>query len=265
MAATSRDLLIPYGLDETGRPVAPARAQRSGRFRCPECRSALVLRRGEILRPHFAHAQDPSACAFCGEGARHAAAKHAIRLAVYLWRRRLGPCPEILRTCAVCGQTRRQRIPARIARACLEYRAGEAGDARADIALVDRTGETLAYVEIRDTHAVDAAKRGKLGTTPWIELEAQAVLDDPAHWQPLAHDNLRPWRCACAQGRPLAVTARGRALHVDACPLGPRVRRGKTYADLRRDCAQCPDCIGVERRGDVPLRAICRRAAMARG
>jgi len=264
---SSLGLLIPYGLGADARPVAASRALRSEAYACPACRGPLILRRGPILRPHFAHAQADPQCGFEGEGARHLLAKHAVLFAVYRWKKCGGPPPEIVRRCTVCGDSRRQPLPPRIARAHLEWRIRlpDRGDAIADVALLDRSNNLVAAVEIRDTHRVDAPKRERLLGAAWVELDADAVLAEPDAWKPLAEGNLNPWPCRCARGRPLAVTMRGGACHVDACPRTPRARGQRTYANVSLDCRECPDCIGVEKRTAAgesprPTRVICAAA-----
>ena len=258
-------LLIPYAQAADGTPVSPREAQRGQRLTCPVCGQPVLVRKGEIVRHHFAHAQTPGDCAFAGEGARHLLAKHALLFAVYQWKKRGGPAPCIERRCAVCGATRLQPLPRRVRRARLEHRIpnGSAGGGLVlDLALLDASGELVAAAEVRDSHGIEPEKARRLGALPWVEVDATDAIEDPTLWRALDQGNLRAWKCDCAQGRPLAVTMRGRASHVDRCPLAPRTRAGRTFANVALDCADCPHCIGVEREsgGGRPIRVVCRKA-----
>lgn len=72
-------LLIEFALDSDGGLVGPHEAQKGESYFCPECHSPLVFRKGEVMRPHFAHAVDTN-CS--GESVIHIAAKMKIKQAI---------------------------------------------------------------------------------------------------------------------------------------------------------------------------------------
>lgn len=61
--------------------IVAANASRDGAYTCPGCREPVILKRGEIVTPHFAHAmRDTTAvrCPYPPESPEHLAAKHLI-------------------------------------------------------------------------------------------------------------------------------------------------------------------------------------------
>ena len=71
------NLQIPYAYTNDKLPVSPEVAEKGQNFSCPICDSEVVLKRGEVRRPHFAHKPD-TVCS--GEGVRHKVAKQMIYL-----------------------------------------------------------------------------------------------------------------------------------------------------------------------------------------
>ncbi|WP_424140418.1 competence protein CoiA family protein [Roseomonas chloroacetimidivorans] len=71
---------LPYGLAPNGRLVAVADVPRGKQIDvvCPQCKAILVARKGEVLRHHFAHANDAS-CAGSYETMLHLLGKQVIR------------------------------------------------------------------------------------------------------------------------------------------------------------------------------------------
>lgn len=240
-------LKIPYALDVSGVMVAPNDARKGNRYSCPECREMLVLRTGAIRAPHFSHRGKSEDCKFLNESSRHLAAKHAVLFVVGRWKKRKGGRPEIRRRCPVCGEEKTQKLPRKVARAALEYRwetDRENTTVVADVALLDGKGNPLAFVEIRDSHAVNDEKRDRMGVMPWIELDAHDVLDNPYMWKPIQSGNLKKFSCKCDIATKMPIICRGLALHVDYCPTSARVWRGKPYANVVDDCTQCVHCVG---------------------
>ncbi len=235
-------LRIPYALAESGECVRPRNAQRGARYACPECHERVVLRRGEIRVPHFAHYRAPESCRLAGEGWLHVAAKHAVFAAVLNGVDGGSPRVQLFRTCDVCREEKWQTLPPKVKKAQVEYRLPSGRVA--DIALLDADDSVLAVVEVRYSHEVDAEKATDLGEIPWIELSAMDALTRPDRWRPLACDGLRAFHCRCKEAVRLKVVLRGYALHVDGCPIPVRIWRGKPYANVTDDCWQCEFLIG---------------------
>jgi len=252
-------LRIPYALDDSGAMVRPSDAWRGVSCRCPECRTRLIFRRGPRRAPHFAHPAHASGCRFLGEGCRHLAAKHAILMSVRRWKRRLDDAPTIWRVCRVCAEEREQPLPAKVAAAALEHPIGwnlKGEGIVADVALLDRRDGVVAVVEVRDSHGVDEAKRTRFHGLPWLEVDAREVLGNPQLWKPIQSGNLRKMPCRCDGATKMPVIRRGRTLHVDGCPRRSRVWRGKPYANVRRDCGDCPHCVGMEKEPGSGAKAL---------
>ena len=70
-------LQIPYAYTPKKVPVSPEVAEKGQEFSCPLCESEVVLRRGDVRQPHFAHKPD-TGCS--GEGVNHKVAKRMIYL-----------------------------------------------------------------------------------------------------------------------------------------------------------------------------------------
>ena len=74
--ALPTNLLIPYGLAADGQPIHIADVPRGLACNsiCPNCKAALVAKKGRIKQHHFAHASEPgSGCT--PESYLHATAK----------------------------------------------------------------------------------------------------------------------------------------------------------------------------------------------
>src|SRR5262249_51442720 len=59
-------------VDENGLAVLGRDATKALAYFCPACRSGLILKRGRLVVPHFAHRADSKDCILCdGESVRH--------------------------------------------------------------------------------------------------------------------------------------------------------------------------------------------------
>ena len=166
-------LQIPYAFTNDKLPMSPQVAEKGQDFSCPKCDSEVILKRGDIRVPHFAHKSD-TGCS--GEGVRHKVAKQMI----YLMYRRSIDTPMtsigVFRRCPNCSQYA----------ISIQGRTGYDDDVkcevdvsgyRVDIALF-RNGKPTYGIEIRDTHPVDDPKWDafkELGF-PCIEVEAKDVI-----------------------------------------------------------------------------------------
>ena len=69
------NLQIPYAYTPNKTPMSPEVAEKGQDFSCPICENKVVLKRGDVRRPHFAHKPD-TGCS--GEGVDHKVAKQMI-------------------------------------------------------------------------------------------------------------------------------------------------------------------------------------------
>jgi len=187
---------VPAGRTASGRLVRARDASPDVSYRCPGCDSPLLLRKGPVRAPHFAHL----AHGFCSpETALHRGAK--AWLAQILRRgldgRRTG-VPRIRVPCAGRGPGRAPGDgPSRSPWRCPGEAWFSLGDLtfdevaveratpdglRPDLLLLDR-GRPVLGIEILVSHAVDPAKAARTAC-PWVELEARRVLAAPRAWRP---------------------------------------------------------------------------------
>jgi hypothetical protein len=179
------ELKVPWGLSKDDRLVKPAEAQRSETYMCPACQTPLVFRQGPHRQAHFAHYHE--SCS--QESILHISAKRLIEQVVQEWK--AGAVAITLhRQCTICGDILLQALPDKVQDASLEKRTSSGHVV--DVALLAEES-IVAAVEIRVTHAVDDQKRAQL-PIPYIELDAEAVLEAPYDWHPIA-DTLSKARC----------------------------------------------------------------------
>jgi hypothetical protein len=217
---------------------------------CPGCDSPLIARKGRRVVHHFAHASTD--CGRAVETALHRAAKEAIEASGEL----LLPAvvldfdsnkqpwtiaePKLVRPDSI-------RLESRV------------GGTVPDLVLTIGGRELL--VELFVTHAVDYAKLAKIRelnlsvleisighlsrALPFAELRAAVVYDaENREWLfNAATFRLRGMLQKVA--RELPHIQRGFAIHVDHCPIAARVWRGKAYANVIDDCANCEFCFNV--------------------
>ena len=168
-----QNLQIPYALINGDAPVSPQVAEKGQDFSCPICDDEVVLRRGDIRQPHFAHKPD-TGCP--GEGVHHKIAKQMIYL--MYWRSIYMPMGRVAvyRKCPNCSQygTYSQIVRGFGRDVKCEV---DVGRHRVDVALL-RNGEPAYGIEVRDTHPVDDAKWDAFRklSFPCIEVEAKDVI-----------------------------------------------------------------------------------------
>ena len=145
------NLQIPYAYTPNKTPMSPEVAEKGQDFSCPLCENEVVLKRGDVRRPHFAHKPD-TGCS--GEGVRHKVAKQMIYV-MYLQTVR-SPMMSVttFRRCPNCSQgVLLSQTPQYDDVACEV----DVGRHRIDVALL-RDGKPVSGIEVRDTHPVDDAK-----------------------------------------------------------------------------------------------------------
>lgn len=202
-------LLIPYASDQHGQLVHANNAEREQKLLCPKCQNPVILKRGEIKIPHFAHKYfAENNCT--SESVQHQIAKQLIKQSI-----ESKQMPSLIRKCQhpdrditaittfpyrkdrvydefpKCQGTIKQKIPEKVKTAQLEY---PINNHRVDVALLNEHARVLSGIEIYHTHAVDEAKSEKL-TIPWIELKAEDIINDQINWKVINEGNLNPAIC----------------------------------------------------------------------
>ena len=165
------NLQIPYAYTTNKLPVSPEAAEKGQNFLCPICDNEVVLKRGEVRRPHFAHKPD-TACS--GEGVRHKVAKQMIYLMYLRTVRTVMVSVTTFRRCPNCSQGVLFPQTPQYDDVAREVNVGRH---RVDVALL-RDGKPVSGIEVQDTHPVDDEKWDafkKLGF-PCIEVEAKDVI-----------------------------------------------------------------------------------------
>lgn len=169
-----KDFVIPVAVGPEGTLVPPHKAQKGIIYHCLECRDKVVFRKGEIKIPHFAHHGDSK----CNpETILHKAGKLCIVETVKGWQAGTLQEPAIIKKHR-CGRETIGDLPDGIERSLIEHRI--ASGRILDVALLGAK-EVLLGIEIYVTHLVDAAKKTAI-PYPWIELDAQELLDHPLRW-----------------------------------------------------------------------------------
>lgn len=180
----SRLLRVPLARSAAGKLTRPEEAVASDAYSCADCSRPVRLRKGEFRTPHFYHVpgeEGDSLCAFSGERGDHLAAKLLVIRAVEEWRRGETESPRLSRRCVACGKRQLQPLPPKVAAAKAEVCVP--GGCIVDVGLIDETGAVVAAVEVHATHAVDDAKRRRLGNLPWCEVRAEDLLRQPYVWR----------------------------------------------------------------------------------
>lgn len=188
-------LAVPLGLAPDGSLVYPSEADPTQPYTCAGCGGALVLRRSQVRRSHFAHRSGKGCSA---ESVLHRAAKGLVIRVVNEWRAGTGPRPCVDRPCTTwsCDGGVVQDLPDDITHAEPEVRLPDGSVA--DVVLF-RGEEAACVVEILATHEVDPEKAARM-SLPWMELDADDVLDRP-YWWVVVQDGLRPFVCPKCRAR----------------------------------------------------------------
>jgi ferredoxin len=157
---------FPLGALLNGEYCLPCNAEKGLDYICPGCKASVILRRGEIKAPHFAHKPGERRCEFYdhpGEGEIHKMTKHII--ADLLRKRKIRtvicPCPK---GCTYDEQIKYEDGDEVI----VEYRVSD--KCIVDVAVVNK--EKVRYVfEIYNTH-----KTIRETPEPWFEVDAKEIL-----------------------------------------------------------------------------------------
>ena len=165
------NLQIPYAYTNDKLPVSPEVAEKGKNFSCPICDSEVVLKRGEVRRPHFAHKPD-TACS--GEGVRHKVAKQMIYLMYLRSVHTVMTSITTFRRCPNCSQGVLFSQTPQYDDVAREVNVGRH---RVDVALL-REGKPVSGIEVLDTHPVDKAKWDAFKELrfPCIEVASKDVI-----------------------------------------------------------------------------------------
>lgn len=155
-------------------------ATKENSYKCPECESDVILRKGTKNRIHFAHKKE-SDCKYCehpSESEIHKEGKRVIKM--LLEKNELNICKE----CQECGEKEFVKIPeyAKEKTVKLEHsfnydiyneEINENGVLRiADVAYLNSNKEIIWICEILNTHKTKEEDRPE----PWNEIEAKELL-----------------------------------------------------------------------------------------
>lgn len=188
----TQTLKIPLAYDMTHTLVRVEDAAPSTQYFCPACGTRLILKRGAVKVPHFAHKPSDT----CNqETIIHKAAKLLVQQAIADWKAGRTAAPVVQRACQICGSLVPRPLPEKVETAALEYQLTDGFIADVALLVGDKPE---AAIEIKVTHAVGEEKAANL-SVPFIEVDGYAVLDSPTNWKPIV-DQFRPLTCpACSQ------------------------------------------------------------------
>lgn len=172
------ELLIPCAETVDGRVVRAADAVSGKKYVCPSCASQLVLRAGEKRQKHFAH---PSGGSCSYESVIHQAAKKLVSAVVSENASGAGVAITIEKSCVGCTKKYEALIPDRLfTRSSVEVQVGKY---RCD-AVAYRGDQIALAFEILVSSPVSEVKASELKVR-WIELGAEAVIQNPYQWRPV--------------------------------------------------------------------------------
>ncbi len=221
------DFQVPVAWDsfDTPLPVYPAAAKKGIPYFCPQCHGRVHLRSGPHVVPHFYHVQPNTTCS--GEGVVHRAAK-----ALLLYWINQGQAIRLAYSCPRCQHEGSYSWPfSRTSTAIQEYTLGKY---RGDIVILDDHYHPQADLEILVSHRVDDQKASQL-PVPWVELEAEFILQCPTVLWPLRSGGgwATPSTCAHCEPHWIPLTEYPVRMIRTHCPRFPRY---DVPPDVCRDC-----------------------------
>ena len=154
VAQTPRGELRPPG------EVTPA----DGPFSCLDCAGAVVLKRGEVKRAHFAHKSETLCVTLStGESTQHRAAKRILATNLHRW--------TFVSTCPRCRATSQVRMPP----GCSAHEEMSFASYRLDVGVVNCEDNVTHAIEVRHTTQEKGRALHTAGLTV-IEVSATDVL-----------------------------------------------------------------------------------------
>lgn len=183
------ELLVPYGQSPEGRLVSATDATHETTYCCPDCLSPLVLHAGQLVVRHFAH-KSSGPCT--SETIAHKTAKRLLVQVIseYSSASRTQKI-SIVCNCKHCKKPTSISLPLNSFSIAIEEH--RIGSFVCDV-MAFRGSTPVLGIEVLVTHAVDEKKGFEL-QTPWVELTATEVLENPYFWRPTA-SRLKPVACA---------------------------------------------------------------------
>ena len=177
---------IPFALNGSGCVGFPQTAHRLLGWKCPSCNAAVIVKRGSILTPHFAHKANTTTCS-AGESVVHRATKEWVASIVG------SPGFRVTGRCCDCWQD----FDAFKGAPDLSGRTEIAlGQYRVDAVANRSDGSIAAAFEILHTHATGHAKMSHLmAKTLCNAFEVKAVPDLVAAGYPTVFKSVRPLKC----------------------------------------------------------------------
>ncbi|WP_460565152.1 competence protein CoiA family protein [Hydrogenophaga aquatica] len=230
------ELRTPYGIGLDGSLVHASMAERGLPYYCPSCNTPLTLKAGEVLVRHFAHQADTSCT---GETIAHHTAKLLLAKVIreQIDNPKAAKSILLLGSCDCCHQPHHTLLkPGTFSGVSVEE---PVGSFVCDV-LTYRRGEPSLAIEVVVTHKVTPEKANEL-SVPWIELDAEAIINDPYRWAPIS-ERLRPLLCVSCKPK-LKRLADVAAKHGQ--PLeqyaGYKDPKRATYLAAIRECWKCKE------------------------
>lgn len=163
--------LINLGaLTEKDEYILPICAIKKYHYKCPDCKNVVILKKGCIRRPHFAHIQSEHKCNFyekIGESWIH---KHAKVLLKYVIEHK---DVNIIQICKKCNKSFNYKIFCDNTNSVeIECRFEFNGIKIADVAIINND-ELQCIFEIFNKHKTDECDRPE----PWFEFDAESIIE----------------------------------------------------------------------------------------
>jgi hypothetical protein len=167
---------FPLGALLNGEYCLPCNAEKGLDYICPGCKAPVILRRGEIKAPHFAHKPGERRCEFYdhpGEGEIHKMTKHII--ADLLRKRKIRKIQRLCPMKDLCLSHDLGRFDEQVKyekgdEVIVEYRVSD--KCIVDVAVINN-GKLKYIFEVYDTH-----KTARKTPEPWFEIDAKKFLKD---------------------------------------------------------------------------------------
>lgn len=167
---------FPLGALLNGEYCLPCNAEKGLDYICPGCKAPVILRRGEIKAPHFAHKPGERRCEFYdhpGEGEIHKMTKYII--ADLLRKRKIKKIQRLCPRKYLCLSHDLSRFDEQVKyeegdEVIVEYRVSD--KCIVDVAVINN-GKLKYIFEVYDTH-----KTTRKTPEPWFEIDAKKFLKD---------------------------------------------------------------------------------------
>lgn len=154
MVVATDSIQYPIALNSHKDLISAISAEKNQDYFCIECSDKMILRRGEVKRPHFAHVSKDRVCN--PESALHKAGKRVIKEMIQNGID--NGTPVLFRyKCQYCGNIHEDNIDQEWSSAKEEYTIKiKEKTTRPDIVVLDENGEPFFTIEVVVTHYPDA-------------------------------------------------------------------------------------------------------------